>query len=169
MNFSSLARTRRALGPGRAVWIFGPMVMVLVVMAGSPDLLVGDVCGGRWAQADVFKRRSKGSEPRVASFEQSQNIKGERELVAAEEIGADVRGQNRKVPARTGTSFDPAHARDGAFQQHKESIKIIACLRRRRNPQNVTEECGGGDRMVLERLAFVLMQLGNGARNGSRS
>jgi len=45
------------------------------------------------------------------------------ELVAAEEVGAHMRGQNGEIPARTGASFDPAHPRNGAVQAHDDYLE----------------------------------------------
>ena len=47
------------------------------------------------------------------------------ELVAAEEVGAHMRGQNGEVPARTGASFDPAHpeTRNRAVRAHNDYLE----------------------------------------------
>ena len=51
-------------------------------------------------------------------FRHQEHLLGEQRLVAAEEVGTHVRRQDGEVAARTGTSFDPAHPGNEAFQAH---------------------------------------------------
>ena len=85
------------------------------------------VVSDRWLAALVLElapsskliARSLGTEDRNEPRLATQTTQGEKELIAAKEVGANMRRQDRQIPARASAPLNPANLpRNGPIQTH---------------------------------------------------